>query len=132
MKTLKLILVTLTMVTLLLGCKKDNLKIENGTYTGTFTVTYSSGTETGSTTLELKNGKYTCTGNPGRIPAGGSGSYSFDSSKITFNDVNYWTGDFDWNLILNGQYNYTFDGKNLKISADKNNVGHYEYNLEKQ
>jgi hypothetical protein len=132
MKIFKFILATLTIMALLISCKKDNLKIEEGTYTGKFTVTYNTGIETGITTIELRNSTYTCTGNSDRIPAGGSGTYSIDNKIITFNDENMRTADFDWNLILNGQYDYTFDGKKLKISADKNSVGHYEYDLEKK
>jgi hypothetical protein len=120
------------MAILLYSCDKDDLNIKEGTYKGTFTVTYSSGTQTGQTTLELKNGKFSCSGNSNRIPAGGSGTYSLDNGKITFNDENFWTADFDWNLILRGQYDYSFNGKKLKISADKNGVGNYEYDLEKQ
>lgn len=119
-------------VTLLLGCDKDDLDIIDGTYKGTFTVIYSSGIQTGQTTLDLKDGKFSCSGNSDRIPAGGSGTFSSGNNKITFNDENAWTADFDWNLILRGEYDYTFDGKKLKISADKNDVGHYEYDLEKQ
>lgn len=132
MKNKFLIPIILSIVTLILGCKKDNLNIKDGTYKGTFTVTYSSGTQTGQTTLELKNGKFTCSGNSNRIPAGGSGTFSSDNGKITFNDKNAWTADFDWNLILSGNYDYTFDGKKLIFSADKNNVGNYKYDLEKQ
>lgn len=132
MKNKFLIPIILSIVTLIMGCKKDNLNIKDGTYKGTFTVTYSSGTQTGQTTLELKNGKFTCSGNSNRIPAGGSGTFSSDNGKITFNDENGWTADFDWNLILNGNYDYTFDGKKLIFSADKNNVGNYNYDLEKQ
>jgi hypothetical protein len=132
MKNKILIPIILSIVTLILGCKKDNLNIKDGTYKGTFTVTYSSGTQTGQTTLELKKGKFTCSGNSNRIPAGGSGTFSSDKGKITFNDENAWTADFDWNLILSGNYDYTFDGKKLIFSADKNNVGNYNYDLEKQ
>ena len=130
---MRTVFLTLTIfsIAFLMGCDKDDINVEEGTYKGTFTVTYSSGTQTGQTTLELKNGKFSCSGNSNRIPAGGSGTYSFDNGKITFNDENLWTADFDWNLILSGQYDYTFDGKKLKISADKNDVGNYEYDLEK-
>lgn len=117
---------------LLMGCNKGNINIKDGTYKGTFTATYKSGTKTGQTTLEVKNGRFKCFGNPNRIPAGGSGSCYSDNNKITFNDENYWTADFDWNLILNGQYEYSFNGKILKMSADKTGDRHYEYDLKKQ
>ena len=132
MRTKFLIATIFSIATLLSGCDKNDLNIKDGTYKGTFTVTYSSGTQTGQTTLELKNGKFSCSGYSNRIPAGGSGTFSSDNNKITFNDENAWTADFDWNLILSGKYDYTFDGKKLKISADKNGVGNYKYDLEKQ
>ena len=122
-----------TLVILLSSCQKDDSSIiMDGTYKGTFTVTYSSGTQSGQTSLELKDGKFSCSGNSNRIPAGGSGTFSSDNKKIAFNDENVWTADFDWNLILSGQYDYTFDEKKLMLSADKNGVGNYKYDLEKQ
>ena len=134
MKHKFLIFTALSLPLLFMSCSKDNsdTPISEGKYKGTFTVTYSSGKQSGQTTLVLENGRYSCTGNPDRIPAGGSGTYSFEEGKITFTDENPWTTDFDGNLILEGQYDYQYNGKNLKISADKNGVGHYEYNLVKQ
>jgi len=132
MRTKLLIAAFFSITTLLSSCKKDDLEIKDGTYKGTFTVTYNSGTQIGQTTLELNNGKFSCSENTNRIPAGGSGTFSSDNKKITFNDENTWTANFDWNLILSGKYDYTFDGKNLIISADKNGIGNYKYDLEKQ
>ena len=110
--------------------------VEEGTYTGIFTVTYlvdmpGSWADSGSrqTTLELKDGKFTNTGNH---RGGGSGNYSIESNKIIFEDLNFWTADFDGNMILNGEYEYTFDGKRLKFYAYKNDVGYYEYDLVKE
>ena len=114
------------------------VELEEGIYSGTFTVKYfvempqSWGRGSGATTIELKDGKYTCTGNTNRIPAGGGGTYSIKDNKIIFEDKHGWTADFDGNLILNGEYDYKFDGKRLKISANKNDEGHYEYDLKKQ
>jgi hypothetical protein len=97
---------------------------------GNFAVKYSSLTKTGPVTLELKEGKYTCSRNIDRFPAGGSGTYTSKNGIVTFNDQNAWTADFDGNLILSGQYKYSFNGTKLTISVNKNNVGHYEYSLE--
>ena len=134
MKHKFLIFTVLSLPLFFMSCNKDNsdTTISEGKYKGTFTVTYNSGKQSGRTTLVLENGKYSCTGNSDRIPAGGSGTYSLDNGKITFAEENMWTADFDWNLILEGQYDYQCNGRNLKIFADKNGVGHYEYNLVKQ
>jgi len=132
MKTKILFLTIFSFVLLILACKKDNINIIDGTYKGTFTLTSGSGVQTGQTTLELKNGKFVCSGNSNRIPAGGSGTFSSDNSQITFQDENTWTAEFDWNLILNGKYDYSFDGKKLILSANKTNSGNYKYILEKQ
>jgi len=109
----------------------DDKSIE-GFYTGTFTVKYRDIVSSGTTVLELKDGRFINTGNYNRVPAGGSGTYSINNDKIIFNDENIWTANFDWNLILNGEYDYTFDGNRLKFSANKNGVGYYEYDLKKE
>lgn len=122
-----------SIVILLLACEVEKLNLTDGTYKGTFTVTYSTGTQTGQTTLELKNGVFTCTGNPNRIPAGGSGTFFVNKRIITFSDKNFWTADFDWNLILNGDYNYSFNGSKLQLTKSSNGgTAYYEYDLEKQ
>jgi hypothetical protein len=142
MRTLNFLSTILTFSILLFSCNKEAVKIEeeqqiedlkifDGTYTGTFIVQYSLSTKTGPVTLELNNGKHICSGNNDRIPAGGSGTFSTKNGKITFIDKMAWSADFDHYLVLNGQYNYSFDGKKLTISVAKNNVGQYEYKFDK-
>ena len=115
------------------SCKKTSIENFTGTFVGTFTVKYSNSTSSGSTTINfIDNGKYNCTGNSNYVPAGGSGTFTKTAGKMIFNDINFWTANFDGNLILNGEYDYSFDGKNLKLTALKNNAGLYEYNLTKQ
>ena len=114
------------------GCTKDKPSIQDGIYKGIFTVTYSTGTQTGPVTIELKNRTYTSSSNANRIPSGGSGTFQVTKNKMIFSDDKMWTADFDWNLILNGEYEEVFDGKKLTLSANKNNVGNYRYELEKQ
>ena len=105
-----------------------------GTYSGTFTVEYNDGTtlsDTASITF-INDNSYDSSGNNNRVPAGGSGSYKKSNSTITFDEIHFWTADFDWNLILKGEYDYTLNGNLLTISANKNNLGLYKYELIKQ
>ncbi len=120
------------MVSFISGCKKDKLPIQDGIYAGTFTVTYSNGSQTGPVTIELKNRTYNSSSNSNRIPAGGSGTFQVNKNKMTFSDDKMWTADFDGNLILNGEYEAVFDGKKLTLSASRDGVGHYQYELQKQ
>lgn len=104
----------------------------NGTYTGTFTVEYSNGNSYSNTvTVTLNHNQYTCSNAENRIPAGGSGGYYLDGGKIVFLDENLWTADFDWNLILSGEYDLQLAENNVEISAMKNGVGFYQYKLQK-
>ena len=129
---MKILLTAFTCI-ILLACGKNKQSLNNGVYTGTFTVKYDDGTtRTGETTLTLEGSTYQCTGGPNYTPAGGSGSFEEKAGMITFNDVNIWTANFDWNLILDGEYKYKFNGRKLIFEADKNNVGNYHYDLEKQ
>ena len=115
---------------------KVSMPIEEGTYSGIFTVKYSANAPkswksgSGTVTLELKDGQFICKGEN----TGGEGIYTVNDNKITFVDMVLWhfIAGSDHNVMLDGEYDYTFDGKRLKISANKNKVGHYVYDLKKQ
>lgn len=113
------------------GCNKNKNDIIDGLYKGTFTVEYSWGTKSAETLLELKNGRFSCASNTNRIPAGGSGTFTFRATKAIFQDENFWTADFDWNLILNGEYKFSINGKRLILFTERPS-GKYKYDLEKQ
>jgi hypothetical protein len=121
MKVILTIALIATMITK--GCndkipERQTLPIVNGVYEGVFTLTSPNGTFTGNTTLELNNNRFVASGNSNRIPAGGSGNFhlSADRQKITFQDENFWTADFDWSLILTGKFEYSFDGEMLEFT----------------
>ena len=108
--------------------KNDDCYIEDGIYTGTFT--NGNPSLSGIMGLELKDGKFKGGGNPNdvTVPYGGTaGTFSINGCKITFKDEMVRPAVGFWFFILNGEYDYTFDGKNLKFSD-----GIYEYNLKKQ
>ena len=129
----------LSLVGLLFSCSEDDSLIQNlsGDYSGIFTVEYPDGTKHSNTvTVSFsENNNYVSSGNGNAndfYPAGGSGSYEIKNSKISFSDINIWLAHFDWNLILNGEYDYSINRNELIISATKNNIGFYEYKLEKK
>lgn len=111
----------------------DNQSL-NGIYTGTFTVEYLNGdTFSNAVTVNFnEENNYQSSGNEDYFPAGGSGTYEKSNSTIEFYDINYWTANFDGNLILNGEYNYSLYDNELIISANKNDVGFYKYELVKE
>lgn len=112
--------------------KQSNL-LTDGIYSGTFTVEYDSGQSySNPVSITISGGNYSCSNGENHIPAGGQGTFSISGSKITFQDTLLWTADFDWNLILNGEYTIAFDGDEIEISALKNGLGLYQYKLRKE
>lgn len=125
--------IVLFLVTLaLFSCKKDRQDLKDGTYKGTFKANYTQGTQEGPVTIVINGNNYQCSTGTDNIPGGGSGSFSQEKKTIIFTDVNNYTADFDWNLILNGTYGYTFDGSRLKLVNDRVSGAYYEYDVEKQ
>jgi len=131
------ILILITSI-LLLSCNHDEestlTQIPNGDYSGIFTVEYNNG-DTFSNTVTvrfLEDNVYSSSGNTDYYPAGGNGTFEINNSTIKFNDINFWTANFDWNLILNSEYDFSLNGNELIISANKNDVGFYKYTLTRE
>ena len=112
----------------LTSCNTDNLQDDfgiEGTYVGSYTTTNLNRDFSWSTvpTIELKGGKFTYQETPEGIYRNVYGDYSIDKKKIIFEVENY---DFPWldilyiegatTLLLEGEYNYRFDGKKLIFS----------------
>ena len=139
----------LSVMCLLLSCasekeediqKEEDTKplLEEGLFSGFFSVTYFADAAwaedgSGEVTIKLQNGRYYSLGIPNGIPPRGSGTFSVISdNKIRFNDENGWLANFDWGLILDGEYYFEYDGKNLRIWRSINEIALYEYVLERQ
>lgn len=127
----------LGMLSLFGSCESDDTNNGNptqieGTYSGVFTVEYiNGGSFSNPVTVTFGNGRYTSSAAADRFPAGGTGTFELEQDNISFADENIWTADFDWNLVLNGKYEYSLTGHQLHFSAQKNDVGVYEYILTK-
>lgn len=103
---------------LIISCTKEKLE-ENSTYSGIFTVSYNGEKEAGPASITFEDNTYNSTGNSDYIPAGGNGSYVKRKDSIYFSDVNFWTANFDWNLILDGSYSYKSEGDSLVMTKRK-------------
>jgi len=127
------------------GCEKNKMELEDGMYSGTYTVEYLNDRDnsfSAKMTLELKNGKYTCLGIL-HDQAEFSGNYLINDDKIIF-EIEVWETDyinengkvlafdFDTYIVPWGEYKYTFNGKNLKFSKKYGDFGRYEWNLKKK
>jgi len=120
----------------LLGCDNDTpnaISTLEGTYTGNFTVVYENGSEYSNPVIvTFESGSYTSSDGENRVPAGGSGTYEIEEGIISFTDDSFWTAEFDWNLVLHGEYNISHTKAEIRLTANKNDVGTYTYVLNKQ
>lgn len=103
------------------GCKKSkNVDIlMDGNYTGVFVITNSvrSVPETRPIAIKLKEGKFNIApnANSNLKPSGGKGTYTFKNGIAQFTDEGVWTADFDWGMILNGEYDIRSSGTELTL-----------------
>jgi hypothetical protein len=87
-----------------------------GHYTGTFS--YSNPyirTRPSAVVLHLQGTSFSGNSDHARYPAIGVGSWQADNNTIRFENKSMWTADFDWNLILKGEFNYRLNGNQLSI-----------------
>lgn len=111
----------LTLVITIFGCNKDDENIEtsiDGNYIGIFD---RSG-NTSNVELTFNNGTWTGESETVKFPALCNGTYSGSGNVITFKNACAWTAEFDWSLILGGDWNYTLNGNSLiltKANGDK-------------
>jgi hypothetical protein len=106
----------------------------DGTYRGTFAITNSKGVvQTGNVTFTFDGGQYSCTPETMYLPPSGAGSFQFVGHAIRLKDTVAHTAEFDWTLILNGDFSYTFDGVHLVlVQQDQEYQRHRRLELTRQ
>ncbi|KQM77256.1 hypothetical protein ASE74_18610 [Pedobacter sp. Leaf216] len=103
------------------GCKKATTVdvLLDGHYTGVLVITNSvkSVPETRPISITLKDGRFNImpNANSNLKPYGGKGTYTFENGTGYFTDEGIWTADFDWNMILNGEYDIRSSGVDLTL-----------------
>ena len=104
-----------------LGCKKSTTVdvLLDGNYTGVLVITNSvkSVPITRPISISLQDGKFNITPSTDANLKllGGKGTYNFKNGIGYFTDEGVWTADFDWNTILNGEYDIRSSGADLTL-----------------
>lgn len=124
-----------------LGCKKPTTVdvLLDGNYTGVLVITNSvkSVPVTRPISISLQDGKFNIMPGADLKPSGGKGTYTFKNGIGYFTDEDIWTADFDWNMILNGEYNIRSSGVDLtlrkrsNVKTDSSSTIDYEYILKR-
>jgi hypothetical protein len=118
----KLIQLLLLFTILSLGCERNNTpsdKIPIGIYTGTFQRQLAfGGGDTAHVTITFSSSTWTGQSDRFHYPALCHGTYKIDNNKIVFANECEWTAEFDWTLILSGEYDFRINGNHLTIYHD--------------
>lgn len=100
--------------------KTNDLKIPDGTFIGTFQRQSVFGGEGDIANITITFSSYSWTGesDKAKYPALCHGKYKLEDENIIFTNECMWTADFDWTLILSGEYSYSLDGNLLQMTRD--------------
>jgi hypothetical protein len=124
-----LVLATIT------SCKKnDNNQVIklSGTYSGTFQRKVSGTGAVSNVSLSFSDGTWNGESQVVKYPALNNGSFSVNGNKINFKNESVWTAEFDWSLILNGDYDIKISGNAVTITKTYGNGMTDIYKLVKQ
>lgn len=100
--------------------------IQAGDYVGTFSIRSENGTtQSGLVTFRFRANTYSCIPEKVYLPPSGGGSYRLGDKSLTLTDTVMHTAEFDWTLILNGDFTYSNDGE--KITLIQNDTAHRRY-----
>jgi hypothetical protein len=131
---MKRVLFLLSVITLTaFQCSDSEEPVMEGSYSGQFNrISTSAQHYPSNVTLKLTDGSFSGTSSVNYFPGICKGSYSVDGTKILFRDSCVWTANFDWSLILNGEFNYTLKGDSLILIKNYHDKGNYDiYKLTK-
>ncbi|MHA7128614.1 hypothetical protein [Algoriphagus namhaensis] len=109
------------------ACSEEDQNLDSsleGNYMGTF----ERGGNSSSVQLTLNNSTWSGESERVKFPALCNGTYTTSANVITFVNACPWTAEFDWTLILGGDWNYSLNENTLimtKANGDR-------YSLSKQ
>jgi hypothetical protein len=114
------------------NCRKEAKNLD-GEYTGTFVRSAPNiRAQSAKVTLYLAGNTFKGSSDIKNYPAICEGTFTITSSKIDVSNDCMFTADFDWSLVLKGEYNYELSGKQLKITRAYPGNKYDTYTLEKR
>lgn len=129
---MRLLVPILALTLIIAACQKDNDAVIanfDGMYSGTF---HRTGMDTTEVTLSFSQTIFEGESSREKYPAICRGSFEIEDNIISFADSCTWTADFDWSLILNGTYNFSFRSDNTLRLWRTNGTVTDEYILRKR
>jgi hypothetical protein len=122
----------LAIIVFMISCSDDEkAPILAGDYSGTF---YRTRDNTkileAEVTIAFDQGKFSGAGADHQSPAICNGTYSIDGNEVNFNNLCFFTANFDWTLILSGKFaiSETADAIILSKEIDAQNGDYYVLN----
>lgn len=127
------IVMILSLLGFMFSCESEgDIHLPEGKYSGYFV--RSTGDDAGSPSevvLMFSGNTFTGSSDTPKYPAICEGTFSIKEDKITFTNTCPWTAEFDWTLILNGEYVIYVDGDQVKFFRDYNGKSSDTYVLVK-
>jgi hypothetical protein len=114
------IFIILTTITFILACESEgDIHLPEGNYSGYFTrSTVEEDGVPSRVTLTFAGNTFTGSSEVPKYPAICHGTYTIEGDKITFINSCPWTADFDWTLVLSGEYIINVDDEQVKFFRD--------------
>lgn len=106
----------LTLLIITVGCNKSEEVMISPNTNGNYTGFFERNGVSSNVQLNLVNGSFNGQSVIEKFPALCTGTYLISGNTITFDSNCMWTADFDWTLILNGEWNYNRNGNILKLT----------------
>ena len=103
------------------GCDESdsNFNLENGNYSGVFTITESNGQpQSGNVIFNFTNNSYSVVPEQLYLPPIGAGTYSINGNSIVLIDTAIHTTNFDATLILNGNFELSYNSDVLILKQN--------------
>lgn len=114
---MKKLLIIIPVILFTIACnksKENNTETENGSLSGRYIgIFYRTGGDTANVALMFEANRFSGSSDKTKYPAICNGTFSLDKNGggFTFHVDNdcVWTADFDWSLILDGDYELNFN-----------------------